>query len=228
MKSLELKRAREASSAIEEATLSKDHGTTPKKVMIIRHGEKLGDPKDDKDAGPNLSARGAARAAALPGLFLPAAMSRECALEHQSHAGLTATYMPGKVPKAAARFPAPDFLFATAHSPESKRPRQTITPLAAALGLPINHDYGEKKKDIDALAALLRTSHYVGKTILICWHHGAIPDLATALGATGATPWAATVFDRIWVIDYDTAPAIRQFGQELLFGDEINVPALPW
>ena len=211
-----------------EVMLSKGQGTTPKTVMIIRHGEKLGDTNDDKDAGPNLSAHGAARAAALPSLFLPAGMSRECVLEHQSHASLTATYVAGKLPKAAARFPIPDFLFSTAHSPESKRPRQTITPLAAALGLSINHDYGEKKKDIDALAALLRTSHYAGKTILICWHHGAIPHLATALGATGATPWAATVFDRIWVIDYNAAPTIRQFGQELLYGDETNVPAVPW
>lgn len=208
--------------------MSKDHATTPKTVMIIRHGEKLGDPSDEKDAGSSLSARGAARAAALPSLFLPPAMSRECVLEHDSHMGMTATYVAGKVPKGAARFPVPEFLFSTAPSSKSKRPRETITPLAAALALPVNHDYGEKKKDIDALAALLRTSHYAGKTILICWHHGTIPDLATALGATGATPWSATVFDRVWVISYDATPAIRQFGQELLFGDEVDVPAAPW
>lgn len=215
-------------AATGEGMLSKDHVTTPKTVMIIRHGEKLGDPGDDKDAGSSLSAHGAARAAALPSLFLPPAMSRECVLEHDSHVGLTATYVAGKVPKGAARFPVPDFLFSTAHSPKSKRPRQTITPLAAALGLPINHDYSDDKKDIDALATLLRTSHYAGKTVLICWHHGTISNLATALGATGATPWAPTVFDRVWVIHYDAARAIRQFGQELLFGDETNVPAAPW
>ncbi len=201
---------------------------TPDMVMIIRHGEKPGDPTDDKDGGPNLSVQGAARAAALPSLFLPATKNLECVLRLKSAAGLAGRYVSSAVSGPSPRFPTPDFLFATAHSPESKRPRQTVTLVSAALGLPINHDYGEKKRDIDALAKLLRTARYAGRTVLICWHHGTIRELALALNATGATPWSGTAFDRLWLIDYREGSAIRQFGQHLLFGDQADVPTAPW
>jgi hypothetical protein len=52
----------------------------PSQVMLIRHGEKLGDSSSDKDGGPNLSMRGSARAAALPQLFAPAKTPYGCAL----------------------------------------------------------------------------------------------------------------------------------------------------
>ena len=41
----------------------------PSLVIIIRHGEKAGDPSNDAKGGPDLSIRGSARAAALPSLF---------------------------------------------------------------------------------------------------------------------------------------------------------------
>ena len=43
----------------------------PSLVMIIRHGEKPGDPAEDTSGGKHLSALGSARAAALPSLFTP-------------------------------------------------------------------------------------------------------------------------------------------------------------
>src|SRR6478752_1084661 len=43
----------------------------PATIYLIRHGEKLGDPGNDKDGGPHLSVRGSARAAAIPLLFTP-------------------------------------------------------------------------------------------------------------------------------------------------------------
>lgn len=208
--------------------MSRDSGTAPNIVMIIRHGEKPGDPTDDKDGGPDLSVRGAARAAALPSLFLPATRSLECALKRKSAARFAGRYLPSKACGPGSRFSTPDFLFATAESSASRRPKQTITPVSAALGLSINHDYGDRKKDIDALAGLLRTARYAEKTILICWHHGTIQQLAIALNATGATPWAGTEFDRLWLIDYRDSPSIRQYGQQLLFGDGTDVPPAPW
>jgi broad specificity phosphatase PhoE len=126
------------------------------------------------------------------------------------------------------RFPTPDFLFATADSPASKRPRQTITPTAAALGLCIDDRYGNKQQDIDELGQLLWTARYAGKTILICWHHGTMRELAAALRATGATKWHGAAFDRVWCIDYQRGAAIQQYGQQLLFGDQANVPETPW
>jgi broad specificity phosphatase PhoE len=119
-------------------------------------------------------------------------------------------------------------VFATADSAHSSRPRQTVTPLAAALGLSINADYSNRTKHIADLAALLWTAPYAGKTILICWHHGTLPALAAALKGTGATKWWGTVFDRIWIIAYPQGMAIAQVGQQLLFGDKTDVPSVPW
>jgi len=50
------------------------------------------------------------------------------------------------------------------------------------------------------------------------------------LGGAGAEKWAGTVFDRLWLLDYKAGanPPIQQFGQELLFTDETDVPTIPW
>ena len=51
---------------------------------------------------------------------------------------------------------------------------------------------------------LFGNKKYRGKTVLVCWHHGTIPALAKALGATGyPEEWKDEVFDRVWQITYD-------------------------
>src|SRR5690349_20849493 len=96
--------------------------TGPKQVLIIRHGEKPGDPGVDSPSDPrDLSTKGYERAGAL------------------------APYIP-------ATFPKPDFLFATQASKHSNRPVETITPLSAALGLTINSTYSNSAADVGKLA----------------------------------------------------------------------------
>jgi hypothetical protein len=73
-----------------------------------------------------------------------------------------------------------DYLVATADSSGSERPRLTLEPLGKALGLKIDQRF--KSKQCEELAEDLR-AHPRGKHILICWHHGKIPQLVTALGA---------------------------------------------
>jgi len=73
-----------------------------------------------------------------------------------------------------------DRLIATADSANSSRPRLTLEPLSRALGLKIEQPYKDKQYEMLA-HDLLTTPH--GKRILICWHHGKIPELAQALGA---------------------------------------------
>jgi hypothetical protein len=219
----------------------------PAKVMIIRHGEKLGDPVSDDSGGKHLSLQGSARAAALPTLFSPSwwqpppldpppppppppAPILECKFAAGSST-FSATYEAKSGPPAAARFPAPGFIFATQDSNHSARPVDTITPTAAALGLTINSQYSNSKNDIEQLAKdILTKSDYAGQVILICWHHGTIDTLATKLHGTGAVKWVGTVFDRLWLLDYSQGdtPPIQQFGQELLFTDETDVPSTPW
>src|SRR5262245_60443002 len=191
----------------------------PAQVLIIRHGEKLGDPAEEQDGGPDLSVRGSARAAALPTLFAPAAPSQLSCEVAKATDGFSGTYLPVSVGGNAPQFPMPDFIFATARSDRSNRPVETITPLAAALHLEFNHkhaeeDYGTVARDI------LTHPKYAGKVVLICWHHGKIPGLASALGIASPPAWPGTVFDAVWQITWPNAQAtLSSQWQRLLYGD---------
>jgi len=72
------------------------------------------------------------------------------------------------------------YLIAAADSKQSQRPRLTLTPLSKALGLKINTKIEDK--DYPAVAEELRTKAH-GRTVLVCWHRGTIPELVEALGA---------------------------------------------
>jgi hypothetical protein len=122
-----------------------------------------------------------------------------------------ARLLPKLFSPAGARpdLPVPQVLFATHLSEHSNRPVQTVTPLAAALHLPINDSF--RDEDYPALAAALLSGKYAGKVVLVVWHHGNIPQLASALGATPPyTPWPDTQYDRIWRIDYANGKAALQ------------------
>lgn len=73
-----------------------------------------------------------------------------------------------------------DCLFATTDSSNSHRPRLTLEPIAKALGIKIDRRFNNDQ--FQALAQELQ-SHPPGTNILICWHHGQIPQLLRALGA---------------------------------------------
>lgn len=166
--------------------------TSPRLVMIIRHAEKP--PEESKSV--NLSKEGKERAEALPRLF----------------EGTGSRSSP---------FPTPNFIFATKDSKHSHRPVETVAPLAKKLGLTINAEYADA--DYGKLAEhLFHDSKYAGKTILICWHHGMIPQLAEKLGATSAPDkWNGSVFDRVWNIRFDSQGkcAFENLPQHLLPGD---------
>jgi len=118
------------------------------------------------------------------------------------------------------RFGVPDFLWATAPSRHSLRPLETVQPLAAALHMKILDQYADA--EVAQLARdLLSQSEYSGKTILICWHHGEIPNLARDLGAKDAPEaWNPDVFDRVWVIRFDGGQIqFQNLPQKVLPGD---------
>jgi hypothetical protein len=158
----------------------------PREILLIRHAEK---PKKPGDA--HLSAQGKQRAELLIGLF-------------------TAS------PKRRDPFPKPDFIFATHDTDNSSRPRETVAPLAAKLGLPLNTDFRHKegKTGIQGLSdRLLTRKKYAGKTVLVCWHHGQMRDLALALLARAPNAKAVLKavpkkfpddrFDLVWQITFD-------------------------
>jgi len=117
-----------------------------------------------------------------------------------------------------ATFGRPDFIIATANSKHSSRPFQTVQPLSLATGLTI--DATIKDADFGARAqSLLGDTQYAGKLVVLCWHHGTIPDLAAALNAPKSTypePWDADVFNLIIKLDYQAGnpvPTVTQISE---------------
>src|SRR5262249_32878284 len=155
----------------------------------------------DKGGGPELSIRGSARAAALPALFVPAGPTElSCQLSVTSPS-FTAQYTTVNLKGTRPRFATPDFIFATATSAHSNRPIETITPTAIALGLAINggsSGFPDTEAGIKQLVDLITSgSTYAGKVVLICWHHGHIPDVAAKLGVAKPPKWRGTDFDSV-------------------------------
>jgi broad specificity phosphatase PhoE len=119
-----------------------------------------------------------------------------------------------------------DHLFATADSKSSRRSRLTLEPLARTLGL--NVDCRFKNKNARELADEIQ-SHDHGKAILICWHHGQIPEVVRDLGADPARllpggKWPDNQFAWVLELRYDhqgrLIPAeTRRVNESLMPGD---------
>ncbi|MEI8107711.1 MAG: flagellar basal body-associated protein FliL [Verrucomicrobiota bacterium] len=152
------------------------------------------------DHGVGLAPRGEQRAQAYPGYFCPF--------------------------KGDAKPLRLDAIFATADSASSQRSNLTIAPLANAMGIPVNTRYSNK--EIDELANELRATQQ-GKNLLVCWHHGQIPDLLRALGAKPKTllpngEWPSQVFDWVIQLKFDHEGRViheetRRISEHLLPGD---------
>jgi hypothetical protein len=98
-----------------------------------------------------------------------------------------------------------DCIFATADSNASHRPRLTVQPFSQAAGLAIDSRY--KDKQVHELATDVLTVPH-GHCLLICWHHGEIPDVLHALGAEPGQlvpkqKWPESVFGWVIQLRYD-------------------------
>jgi hypothetical protein len=163
----------------------------PQQILVIRHAEKTGDKGD-----VHLSKQGQKRAEVLYQLFL-ASKDRPDS------------------------FPTPDFIFAASDATDSRRPVETVTPLAMKLKLPIIDTCTSKlpagpspnlgKNQTEEVQGMLGLRDelfgepkYFGKTILVSWRHKTIANLAQTLKASKVpTQWPDDVFDRVWQIAYD-------------------------
>jgi hypothetical protein len=86
------------------------------------------------------------------------------------------------VPYVLETFGRPDFLIAAKSSDRSRRPVETIEPLAAALGLEIKSNFDDD--EVHALVAALGEKRaYRGKFGVISWRRSDIPCLVATLGA---------------------------------------------
>jgi hypothetical protein len=125
---------------------------------------------------------------------------------HLSEAGVKrAEALPKLFEKSDDRpepFPKPDFLIATRNTKNSQRPTETLAPLAKALDLKVDATFDHTNPPSLA-TVLFGTSKYVGKTVLVCWHHGAITEVAKALGVEKPPEWKDGVYDRVWDLTFD-------------------------
>jgi hypothetical protein len=151
-------------------------------------------------------------------LFAPATGNRSCNLALTT-VGFSGSYGNVQLPAQPPRFPLPDFIIASQHSKHSNRPVETITPLAAALGMPYNDKHANE--DYPTVANNLLTHlKYAGKIVLVCWHHGKVPEFAQALGVSNPPDWPDNVFDRVWQITYSSGTVtLQNLPQMLLYGD---------
>ncbi|MHA6845640.1 histidine phosphatase family protein [Ralstonia syzygii] len=162
-------------------------------ILIIRHGEKPGEP--DIDAltdGTDLSTKGYERAGAL------------------------SPYVP-------AMFGKPHFLFATKASEHSNRPVETITPLARAIGLPIHDDYPDNDYGKLASHLTSDDRYAGKLVLICWHHGTIPKLAAALGGLPPETHWPPRSFDRVWMLEYTTASnnpiPISNLPQRLLFGD---------
>src|ERR1035437_2069778 len=124
----------------------------PARIILLRHAEK---PPDESNV--HLSERGESRARALVAL-----------LEVRSVLGANGPPAALFAPKVTRRG-------------HSRRPYETLEPVAERLKLSIQMPYGPS--DYAALAKdVLSDPSLDGKTVIVCWIHDHLPALAKALG----------------------------------------------
>jgi hypothetical protein len=176
----------------------------PAKLMIVRHAEK---PVDGEPVGvranghadpESLTPRGWQRAGALARLFVP----RDGRFADPALATPTLILATRAEEGAGA----------------SRRPKQTVRPLADLLGLELDHRFG-KGEEAAAVASLLRHDGVV----LVSWIHERVPAIVAALPGAPAVPrdWPEDRYDVVWV--FEPAPdggwTLTQVPQRLLAGD---------
>ena len=149
--------------------------------MIIRHGEKPdgsapGLDEDGNEDDSSLTAVGWQRARGLVDLFDPTRGD----------------------PRPGIAVPERIYAAGVTDDGEGQRTRETVAPLGAALGLPVDTDLGrgdEKKLVKDVLAQ-------PGAT-LISWQHGGIPEIVDDFPSVSPAPpdeWPDDRFDVVWTL----------------------------
>jgi hypothetical protein len=179
------------------------------KILLMRHAEKpakdfapYGVTQTGERSKESLQVRGWERAGALTTLLAPV----NGRFQHASLAK-------------------PHFLYASKplRRAGSRRPMETITPLAQKLAIKINANY--PRSDIERM---LQEVFLCRGVVLICWQREYIPLIASyILGKKNIAPsrWPEDRFDMIWVFDLHRPSnkyKFKQVPQKLLSGDWVT------
>lgn len=169
------------------------------KIMIIRHAEK---PTTTPLAN---------------GVTITGSQDKDSliVLGWQRAGALVALFAPSRGPLQSSELDTPQFIYATSTSDvEGNRPEETITPLAAKLGLTPNKSFANSQEQAAAASAMSCNG-----IVLICWPHGKIPKLASyiPLSSNNKNPvpqsWPSDRFDVVFVFDLDTSAGGYIFSQ---------------
>ena len=180
------------------------------KIMLIRHAEKpakdfapFGVTAQGEQSKESLEVRGWQRAGALANLLAPT----DNRFQHASLAR-------------------PQFLYASKplRRKGSRRPLETITPLADKLAIRINSNYPRFESE-----AMVKEIVLCEGVVLVCWQREYIPEIASyILGDNKTAPqnWPENCFDLIWVFDLDRSSAQYAFSQvpQKLLGGDLDSP----
>jgi hypothetical protein len=174
--------------------------------MLLRHAEKpakdstpYGVTEKGERSSESLEVRGWQRAGAIANLLAPTN---------------------GRLQNASLAMP--QFLYASKplRRKGSRRPMETITPLAEKLGSEINLNFARFEIENMTREVVSRKG-----VVLICWQREYIPAIAQQiLGEKKIAPliWPENCFDMIWVFDLDHRSSrykFKQVPQKLLMGD---------
>ena len=159
--------------AVVLALLAPPQATRPAQIILFRHAEKPADKSN-----PHLSPEGVRRARQLVGFLA--------------------------TDPAVNKYGKPVAIFATktTKDDDGQRTQETVAPAAAALKLAVQTPFlGKQYKRLAKL--ILGNPAYAGKTVLICWNHDVMPELAAELGVSPQPPaWKAKEYDQVYVISF--------------------------
>lgn len=117
-----------------------------------------------------------------------------------------------------------DHIFAAGvgHKSHSKRPVETVTPLANRLNKKI-HDSFLKYQYQDMITHIFGDDKYTNTVVAIAWQHTDIEAISKAFGAQNVptSPWPDSCFDLVWklTLNVDKTYTLTQIPQLLLYGD---------
>lgn len=104
----------------------------------------------------------------------------------------------------------------------SQRAIETVQGLADKLKITPNTKY-TRDNFKDMVEEIKSDASLKNKTVLICWDHVNIPDIARALGGLQAPArWSQDTYDRIWKLSFSTSggrPTFQNAPQRLMYGD---------